>query len=71
MSMRSRELWRGEWRIGRGQAVLERTLLQRQSDNIMAQATLEWNQALLAHYSLQSMPGGPFGFIMDRGAAIG
>ena len=35
-----------------GQAIVERTLLQRQSDRITAQATSEWDQALLAHYSL-------------------
>jgi hypothetical protein len=53
-----------------GQAIVERTLLQRQSDRITAQATLEWDQALLAHYSLQSTPGGRFGFIMDRAATM-
>jgi len=53
-----------------GQAIVERTQLQRQSDRITAQATLEWDQALLAHYSLQSIPGGPFGFIMDRAATM-
>lgn len=53
-----------------GQAIVERTVLQRASDRVTAQATLEWDQALLAHYSLQSLPGGPFGFIMDRAAAM-
>lgn len=53
-----------------GQAIVARTLLQRASDRITAQATLEWDQALLAHFSLQSMPGGPFGQVMDRAAAI-
>lgn len=53
-----------------GQAIVERTLLQRQSDRITAKATMEWDQALLAHSSLQSLPGGPFGFIMDRAATM-
>lgn len=53
-----------------GRAIVERTLLQRQSDRITAQATLEWDQALLAHYQLQSMPGGPFGVVMDRAATM-
>ena len=53
-----------------GQAIVERTLLQRQSDRITAQASLEWDQALLAHYRLQSMPGGPFGVVMDRAVAM-
>ena len=53
-----------------GQAIVERTQLQRQSDRMTARATLEWDQALLAHYSLQSLPGGPFGFIMDRAATM-
>lgn len=53
-----------------GQAIVERTLLQRQSDRVTAQATLEWDQALLSHYSLQSLPGGPFGSLMARAATI-
>lgn len=53
-----------------GKAIVDRTILQRQSDRITAQAILEWDQALLAHYSLQSMPGGPFGFIMDRAVTM-
>lgn len=53
-----------------GRAIVDRTLLQRASDRITAQATLEWDQALVAHYSLQSMPGGPFGVVMDRAAAM-
>ena len=53
-----------------GQAIVERTLLQRQSDRLTAQATMEWDQALLAHYSLHSIPGGPFGFVMDRAATM-
>lgn len=53
-----------------GQAIVERALLQLASDRVTAQATLEWDQALLAHYSLQSIPGGPFGFIMDRAATM-
>lgn len=53
-----------------GQAIVEHSLLQRQSDRLTAQAMLEWDQALLAHYSLQSIPGGPFGFVMDRAATM-
>ncbi len=53
-----------------GHAIVERAQLQRQSDRITAQAALEWDQALLAHHSLQSLPGGPFGFIMDRAATM-
>lgn len=53
-----------------GQAIVERTLLQRTSDRVTTQAASEWNQAMLAHHSLQSIPGGPFGFVMHRAATV-
>lgn len=53
-----------------GQAIVERTLLQRYSDRVTAEATSEWNQAMLAHHSLQSIPGGPFGFVMQQAATV-
>lgn len=53
-----------------GQAIVERSLLQQQTDQITALATSEWNHAIQAHRSLQSIPGGPFGFVMHRAAAI-
>ena len=53
-----------------GQAIVDRTLLQHQSDRMTASALSEWNQAMLAHRSLQSTAGGPFGFIMQRAATV-
>jgi hypothetical protein len=53
-----------------GQAIVERTLLQRYSDRVTAEAILEWNQAMQAHHSLQSIPGGPFGFVVQRAATV-
>lgn len=53
-----------------GQAIVDRTLLQYQSDRMTAAALSEWNQAILAQRSLQSTSGGPFGFIMQRATAI-
>ncbi|HTL60402.1 MAG TPA: hypothetical protein VL261_02045 [Nitrospira sp.] len=53
-----------------GKAVVERSLLQQRSDQITASSTAEWNQALTAHRSLQAIPGGPFGFVMDRAVAV-
>jgi hypothetical protein len=53
-----------------GQAIVERALLQQRTDQIMAAATSEWNQAMQAHRSLQSIPGGPFAFVMDRAVTV-
>ena len=53
-----------------GQAIVERVILQRQTDQITRAATSEWNQALQARHSLQSISGGPFGFVMHRAATI-
>lgn len=49
-----------------GQAIVEKTLLQRQTDRLTAQAISEWNQAMRAYHSLQSVPGGPLGMVMQR-----
>ena len=53
-----------------GQAIVERTLLQRYSDRVTAEATSEWNQAMQAQRSLQSILGGPFGFVMQQAATV-
>lgn len=53
-----------------GQAIVERVVLQRRTDQITKAATTESNQAMQAHHSLQSIPGGPFGFVMHRAATI-
>ncbi|MGA6828545.1 hypothetical protein ACO9S2_13125 [Nitrospira sp. NS4] len=53
-----------------GQAIVERTLLQHQSDRMMASALSEWNQAMLAHRSLQSASGDPFAIIRQRAATV-
>ncbi len=49
-----------------GQAIVERTLLQRQTDHITAAALSEWNLALQAHQSLQAFQGNPFEMVMQR-----
>jgi hypothetical protein len=53
-----------------GQAIVDRFLLQRRSDQITAAATSELNRATQAQLSLQAAPGGPFGFVMHRAATI-
>jgi hypothetical protein len=53
-----------------GQAIVERSLLQRRSDHITAAAMSEWKQAMQAHRSFQSIAGIPFGFIMERAVTI-
>lgn len=50
-----------------GQAIVEKTLLQLQTDRLTAQAISEWNHAMRAYHSLQSAPaGGPLGMVMQR-----
>jgi hypothetical protein len=53
-----------------GQAIVERFVLQRQTDQMTKVATTERNQALLAHRSLQTLSGGPFGFVIERAATV-
>ena len=53
-----------------GRAIVERALLQQHTDQVTSAATAEWNQALMAHRSLQSVPGGPFGFVMNRAVTV-
>lgn len=53
-----------------GQAIVERTLLQHRSDRMTASALSEWNQAMGAHRSLQSISGDPFGSIRRRAATV-
>jgi hypothetical protein len=53
-----------------GRAIVERALLQQRTEQIMAAATSEWNQAMQAHRSLQAIPGGPFAFVMDRAVSV-
>jgi hypothetical protein len=53
-----------------GKAIVERALLQQRTDQITAAATSEWNQAMMAHRSLEAIPGGPFAFVMDRAVTV-
>lgn len=53
-----------------GKAIVDRALLQQRTEQIMAAATSEWNQAMQAHRSLQAIPGGPMAFVMDRAESV-
>ena len=53
-----------------GKAIVERAVLQQHTDQLTASATAEWNQALAAHRSLDAIPGGPFGFVLDRAVTV-
>ena len=53
-----------------GKAIVERALLQQRTEQIMAAATSEWNQAMQAHRNLQAIPGGPLAFVMDRAVSV-
>lgn len=52
-----------------GRAIVERALLQQRTEQIMAAATAEWNQAMQANRSLQAI-GGPLAFVMDRAVSV-
>ena len=53
-----------------GQAIVERAILARHSNQGMTEAVAEWNKATLAAQSLQSIPGGPFGSILRDAATV-
>jgi len=52
-----------------GQAIVERAILERRTNQGMAEAATEWNRATMAQHNLQSLAGGPFGMVL-RDAAI-
>jgi len=53
-----------------GKAIVDRAVLQQRTEQIMAAATSEWNQAMQAHRSWQAIPGGPMAFVMDRAESV-
>ena len=53
-----------------GQAIVERAILARRSNQGMAEAITEWNKATIAEHDLQSIPGGPFGSILHDAATV-
>jgi hypothetical protein len=53
-----------------GQAIVDRSLLQRHTEQITASATSEWIQAMQSHRSLQNMTDRSFGFVMHRAVEV-
>jgi len=53
-----------------GQAIVETTVLQLRSNQVAAEATEEWNQALLARKSVQSIADDPFEVVFYRAATF-
>ena len=53
-----------------GRAIVDRAILQQRTDQITASATAEWNQAMMAHRSLEAVPGGPLAFVIDRAGSV-
>jgi hypothetical protein len=53
-----------------GQAIVQRALLQQQTDQITASATSEWNQAMQSHRSLEAMSANPFAFVRHRAVEL-
>jgi len=53
-----------------GQAIVEKTALKLHSDQITAAAIEEWDQAMLARQSMQSLADDPFGFVLYRAATF-
>lgn len=53
-----------------GQAIVDRVLVERRDNQMMAEAASEWNRATLAHDEFQSIPGGPFGPVLHQAGAV-
>lgn len=53
-----------------GQAIVERALLERRTNQGMAETAAEWNRATLAQHNLQSLPGGPFEMVLRDAATV-
>ena len=53
-----------------GQAIVERALLQIQTDRMTASATSEWRQALQSHRSLHTVIDSPFAMVISRAKDI-
>lgn len=53
-----------------GQAIVERTILERRMSQGMAGAISEWNKATLAEHHLRAIPGGPFGAVLRDAATV-
>lgn len=53
-----------------GQAIVDRALFERRTNQLMAQSASEWNRATLAHQEFQSLPGGSLGAIMRQTATV-
>ena len=52
------------------QAIVDQTLFERRTNQLMAQSTSEWNRATLAHQEFQSLPGGPLGAVMRQAVTV-
>lgn len=53
-----------------GQALVDQAILERRTNQLMAHAVSEWNQATLAYQEFESLPGGPFGAVMRQAATV-
>jgi hypothetical protein len=47
-----------------GQAVVDQALLERRSNQSLAEGVAAWNRATMASHDLHALPGGPYGFVM-------
>ncbi len=53
-----------------GQAIVDQALLERRTNQLIAQSASEWNRATLAHQEFQSLTGGPLGAVMRQAATV-
>lgn len=53
-----------------GQAIVDKAILERRANQVMAHSASEWNRATLAYHEFQSLPGGPFGAVMRQAAIV-
>ena len=53
-----------------GQAIVDQVLLERRTNQLIAQSASEWNQATLAHQEFESLQGDPLGAVMRQAATV-
>ena len=53
-----------------GQAIVDRSLFERQADHTLAQSVAEWNRVTMAHHDLQSRSSGYLGAVLNQGVTV-
>ncbi len=53
-----------------GQTIVDQVLLERRTNQLIAQSASEWNQATLAHQEFESLQGDPLGAVVRQAATV-